>query len=130
MTEKREHPCFDDGGTLDWYTDWSEATGAARREGKLVFVELGRELCGQCRSLVQAVIPRPDVASLLQRGFVALAADADDPQPEVHDLIYELKNPTMLPFVILTDAEGRFLAGSAGAVDPAELVRMLEQAAR
>jgi len=77
---------------------------------------------------VQAVVPRPDVAPLLQEGFVALAASADEPEPEVHDLVLELKNAMMLPLVILADADGNFLSGSAGEVDPARLVTMLNAA--
>jgi hypothetical protein len=38
------HPHFDDKGTLDWYTSWDEALAAAQRDGKLVFIEMGREL--------------------------------------------------------------------------------------
>jgi len=41
---KRPHPHFDDRGTLDWHTRWSEASAAARAGDMLVFVELGREL--------------------------------------------------------------------------------------
>ncbi len=44
MTEKRPHPHFDDHGTLDWHTSWSEALARAKAEGKRVFVEFGREL--------------------------------------------------------------------------------------
>lgn len=77
---------------------------------------------------MQAVLPRPDIAPLLQERFVALSGDVDDPEPGVHDLIYELRNPTMLPFVILADADGKYVAGSSGAVDPARLKEMLEAA--
>jgi hypothetical protein len=38
------HPHFDDRGTLDWHEHWDDALAAARREGKLVFIEMGREL--------------------------------------------------------------------------------------
>jgi hypothetical protein len=77
---------------------------------------------------VQAVVPRPDVAPLLQAGFVALAADADEPEPEVHKLLFELRNATMLPIVILADAEGRFLGGASGALDAKKLGQLLERA--
>jgi len=77
---------------------------------------------------VQAIVPRPDVAPLLQAGFVALAADADLPEGEVQRLAYRLKNATMLPFVLVATPAGEFLAGSSGAVDPAALVALLEEA--
>ncbi len=71
-------------------------------------------------------MPRPDIAPLLQERFVALAADVDEPAPEVHRLMIALENATMLPFVALADAEGNFLDGSAGAVQPERLKTMLE----
>jgi hypothetical protein len=37
------HPHFNDGGTLHWYTKLSDAQAAAKKEGKVVFVEYGRE---------------------------------------------------------------------------------------
>ncbi|MHC4973233.1 MAG: hypothetical protein ACYTG3_12970 [Planctomycetota bacterium] len=40
----RPHPHFDDGGTIPWYTKLAEAKAAAKKQGKLVFIEYGREL--------------------------------------------------------------------------------------
>ena len=77
---------------------------------------------------MQAVIPRPDIAPLLQKRFVALAGDPDLPEPEVHRLLFKLKNSTMLPFVILATPEGQFVAGTSGAVEPKALRAMLEGA--
>jgi len=41
---KRKHPHFDDRGTLDWHVRYAEAQAEARREGKLLLIEIGREL--------------------------------------------------------------------------------------
>ena len=123
-----KHPHFDDKGTLDWHEDWEEALAAAQRDGKKVFIEMGRELCSNCRTLVQSIVPRPAVAELLKQGFVALASDADDPQQPVVELAMEhLSDAMMLPFVMFTDAEGRFLAGGHGAVDPQAFERTLRE---
>ena len=43
MSEKKRHPHFDDRDTLDWHTSFA-AAARAREEGKLLFVEIGREL--------------------------------------------------------------------------------------
>jgi hypothetical protein len=40
----RPHPHFDDRGTLDWNTRWSEALTRAQAEDKKIFIEFGREL--------------------------------------------------------------------------------------
>lgn len=74
---------------------------------------------------MQAVIPRPDVAPLLQEGWVALAGDADEPEPAVHKLLFQLRNASMLPIVILADAEGGFLGGASGGMDPERLKQLL-----
>jgi hypothetical protein len=79
---------------------------------------------------VQGVIPRPDVAPLLQQHFVALAADADDPEDEVIGLAQRLEDAYMLPFVLFADADGRFLGGSSGMVDPRRFAAQLEEIAR
>jgi hypothetical protein len=44
MTERIAHPHFDDQGTLDWHTSIADAQAQAKREGKLIFIEFGREL--------------------------------------------------------------------------------------
>ena len=44
MSDKRSHPHFNDRGTLDWHTSLSEAMDTARRDGKRIFIEFGREL--------------------------------------------------------------------------------------
>ena len=72
-------------------------------------------------------MPRADIAPLLREGFVALASDADDPEPEVLGLAYNLEDAMMLPFVMFTDADGNFLAGSSGFVEPAKFKATLEQ---
>jgi hypothetical protein len=37
------HPHFDDGGTLHWHTKLADAKAAAKRDGRLVLIEYGRE---------------------------------------------------------------------------------------
>jgi len=76
---------------------------------------------------VQAVLPRPDVAPLLQKSYVALAADVDLPESEVHRLLFKLRNASMLPIVIVADAQGNLLEGLSGVSDPARIRALLEK---
>ena len=41
--KKGAHPHFNDGGTMQWFTKLADAQAAAKKEGKLVFIEYGRE---------------------------------------------------------------------------------------
>jgi hypothetical protein len=74
---------------------------------------------------VEALVPRPDVASVLQEGFVALAADCDDPEEEVVDLAKHIEDAYMLPFVMVADAQGQFLGGTSGMQTPEGLLALL-----
>ena len=66
---------------------------------------------------MQGVIPQADVASLLQQHYVALASDIDAPEAELIDIAAtNMPDAMMLPFVLVLDADGQFLAGSHGAV--------------
>jgi thioredoxin-related protein len=126
-TTKRKHPHFDDRGTLDWYTSFAEAQAAAQSDGRRLFIEIGRQLCSGCSTLVQAVIPRPDIAPLLRQHYVALAGDADLPEAEVHRLMFKLRTVSMLPVVLIADANGQFLEGLSGVYDPPRIKALLEK---
>ncbi len=75
---------------------------------------------------MQGVVPHPEIAPLLRAGFVALAADCDDPEDDVVELAGRLEDAYMLPFVIFTDEEGSFLCGFSGAVDARRFKAQLE----
>lgn len=123
------HPHFDDGGAHTWETEFEAAIARARAERKLVFIEMGREQCSQCRALVQNVLTRPEIQELVRERYVVLASDCDEPEDEVFDLAHKLEDAMMLPFVLIVDAQGQFIEGSSGAQDPATLKRTLERLA-
>tara|TARA_R110002072_G_scaffold58824_11_gene149550 strand:- start:7550 stop:7954 length:405 start_codon:yes stop_codon:yes gene_type:complete len=127
MTTTTPHPHFDDRGTLSWHTTMAQAKEEAARDGKLIFIELGRKLCSQCRALVETTVPRPDVGPKLQEGWVALAADADECEDEVVALAQKLEDAMMLPFVLFTDADGTFLDGYAGVSSAPKLIEILDR---
>ena len=74
---------------------------------------------------MEGVVPRPDVAPLLQEKFVALASDADAAEDGVVRLAMKLEGAMMLPFVIFADADGGFLDGYSGVVTPPYLIKTL-----
>ena len=76
---------------------------------------------------MEGVIPRPDVAPMLQNGFIALAADADADDPDILQVAMQVPDAMMLPFVIITDADGTYLDGYSGVVTPPYLKKTLEK---
>ena len=65
--------------------------------------------------------------ALVVDNFVALASDADAPERPVIELVAEhLADGMMLPFVLFTDSDGKWLAGSHGPVHPDRFRETLE----
>lgn len=123
----QSHPHFDDGGTLDWHTKYADALAAAKADDKIVFIEMGRELCSNCRTLVQSIVPMPNVARVLKEHYVAYASDADAPEQPVIDLAMDnMADAMMLPFVMFVDGDGNYLGGSHGAVAPDRFQQQIE----
>jgi hypothetical protein len=78
---------------------------------------------------VQSVVPRPDVAPLLQQHFVALASDADDTEDEVMQHADHLEDAYMLPFVLFVGPDGKFVEGYSGATNPISFAARLARIA-
>jgi len=73
-------------------------------------------------------MPQPEIAELLQEHFVGLASDCDAPESEVADLVAtHLADGMTLPFVLITDANGAFLTGWHGPVNPNTLKKTLSE---
>jgi hypothetical protein len=125
------HPHFDDGGTLHWYTKLADAQAAAKREGKLVFIEYGRQVCGNCRALAESVLPAADVKARLAALAVGLAADCDAPENAVEQLMRaNLSGASALPFVAFVTHDGRWVTGYAGYKDTAGFLKVLDTTER
>lgn len=109
------HPHFNDRGAVRWHTRLSDALEEAKREGKLVFIEYGRYACGNCRALVEGIIPQESIAALLNEKFVCLASDCDHAEPEVRAIgARHMAYARALPFCLYLDSDGGFLHGSQG----------------
>ena len=123
------HPDFDDQGVVSWHTDFDTALAEAKKTGKGLFIESGRYACGNCRRLVESVIPRPEVHAYLNEHFVSLADDCDEMAPQVLALGQKhMPAARMLPFIMVTDADGNWLGGSSGAVSAESLLELLRSA--
>jgi hypothetical protein len=123
------HPYFDDGGTLAWYRSYDEAKAAAAAQGKVIFVEYGRRICGSCRALCSTVLPDPRVKGRLSRTAVGLAADCDRPDPRIRDLFQRYQpRARMLPLAAFLTADGRYITGFSGHCDATGFLAHLARA--
>ena len=67
--------------------------------------------------------------ALLEASFICVADDADNMTPALRALgVTHLANARMLPFLLVTDAEGNWLAGASGGTTPGAFMRLLQSA--
>ncbi len=58
---------------------------------------------------------------------MAVASDCDEPEPEVIEIAQQLEDAMMLPFVLFTDANGKYIDGYSGVVTPPYLIKKLTE---
>lgn len=125
------HPYFHDGGALTWFTHYADACRAAAQDGKLVFIEYGRQRCTNCRRLASEVLAERGVRARIGRIAIGLAAECDQPERAVSQILYaNLRNPRVLPFVGFVTPEGRWVTGFCGGIHVAGFQAHLARAER
>jgi thioredoxin-related protein len=123
------HPHFDDHGAVRWHLDYAKAVAEARATGKRILIESGRTACAGCRALVEEIIPRPEIRDLLNVHFICMADDCDRMDAAVRALaLSHLPRARTLPFILLVDANGRWLGGSSGKTTAEAFLELLRAA--
>ena len=90
-------------GNADWAKDLAEARRRAAAEKKLVFYELSREGCGDCRRMDALFYPAFDFEALLV-GMVPVRIDLDSPDGRVLAERYTIQQA---PSILITNPDGR-----------------------
>jgi uncharacterized protein YyaL (SSP411 family) len=70
---------------VDWYPWGEEAFAKARREDRPIFLSVGYATCHWCHVMEHESFENPDIAALLNEGFVAIKVDREE-RPDVDRL--------------------------------------------
>ncbi len=93
-------------------TNLEAALAKAKTENKLLFVQYGREACGNCQAL-KAMIQKKQV-KLADDEFIYADVNCDDPGTrQAFGSRFKVEGST-LPFVVIADPGGTQLAGRTG----------------
>ena len=104
------------------WRDWSdEAFATARREHRLVLLDLGAVWCHWCHVMDETTYRDPAVVALLTKRFVAIRVDQDS-RPDLSNRYEDYGWPATIIF----DASGRELVKFAGYVPPARMASLLD----
>ncbi len=110
------HPLYRNGGNINWVNGLDAAQAQARRQGKLVLVELSQPRCGACRLLVEDVLRDSSLSSRTRAIAVGTHIDGRRQYTDrrvVRMFQSNLSNRSFLPWVGFTTADGSWISGFA-----------------
>jgi thioredoxin-related protein len=109
-------------------TDFRKTLSAAAKEQKLAFILLGRPTCGNCNA-TKAMIKDAKIA-VTTTDYVMGDLNVDDAKTNAEFMKkYGKENfGNTLPFVVVTDAQGKLLASSGGYKDAGKWNALLAEA--
>ena len=106
--------------------DLTAAMRKAKAEGKMLFVQSGRENCGNCQAL-KGLISQGKL-SLPESQFVYADVDWDDEKDgELFEAKFKVRG-NMLPFVVIAAADGTQLAARSGYGTQKDFEKLLAEA--
>jgi thiol:disulfide interchange protein len=126
-------PMLATGGiTPEWrLNDYDGALSAARKSGKLVFVDFTGYTCTNCRWMEANIFNRPDVSA--QLGQFVLTRLYTDGEGDIYERQQAFQEKTFgtvaLPLYAIVDADGKVRGTFTGLTrDPAEFIAFLRRA--
>ena len=93
-------------------TDLKDALKQAKADQKLLFIQYGREACGNCQALKQYIASKQ--LKLPTNEYVYADLNCDDRATSQEFFKHFEVDGKMLPFVVVADPEGRLLASRTG----------------
>lgn len=112
--------------TAEPLTDLNSALEKAKAEGKMLFIQYGRDRCGNCQALKALIAQRK--VKLLDSEFVYVDLDCD--AEETKKLFYRRYKVEgrMLPWVVIADSEGNQIMARSGYGTAEEFNMMIKEA--
>ena len=100
-------------------SDWNAALNKAKKENKLVFLDISASWCGPCKLLKRNTFTDPAVAEFFNTNFVNVAIDGEiGVGPELANT-YQIQG---YPTLIVADATGKSLLYTVGYIEPNDLL--------
>jgi thioredoxin-related protein len=112
--------------SLSVETDLSKAFDRAKAENKMLFIQFGREACGNCQNLKTLV--KGNKLDLNSKEFIYADLNCDDSKTE--QLFYSKfrGSGSTLPFVVIADSSGKQLSFRTGYGNAEEYNKFIKEA--
>ncbi|AZV46979.1 hypothetical protein C3L23_06750 [Nautilia sp. PV-1] len=109
---------------LNWYSDYQKAFNVAKKEHKLVMVDISKHDCPPCDFMKQNVMSGKEVKDILLKNFVLVDyyADTDNIPEKFRKHFFNFT-----PAIQFYTADGKFIRGVYGATSYENFLSVLKQ---
>jgi thioredoxin 1 len=106
---------------------WQQVLEQAKKENKLVFLDLYASWCGPCKVLKSRTFPNADVGHFFNTNFINYAVDAEK---GIGVELAKKFNITGYPTLLFVDGSGKLVAKTIGYHTPEQLLDVGKQVIR
>ena len=108
-------------GVLFFDSSFDEAVSEAKKQNKMLFIDVYADWCEPCKILSEKVFPLEEVGSYFRSKFVCYKMNADSQENKEFIKKYEIKG---LPTLLFMDAFGNIVKQHTGLANPYYLIRI------
>jgi thioredoxin-related protein len=113
---------IDEGKGITFYSGtWAETLTKAKKENKMVFIDIYASWCGPCKRLKSTTFPNASVGEYYNSNFVNFAIDAERGEGIT---LTEKYGITGYPTLLFVDGNGNLIAKTVGYHNPGEFLEL------
>jgi thioredoxin-related protein len=110
--------------TVNWQADFDKAVASAKKDGKLVVVDVYTDWCGWCKKLDKDVYADPKVIQKLAKDFVAVKINPEK-TARAADLARQF-GTRAYPHIVFVNGDGKKIGEIGGYVPADEFLKRLD----
>lgn len=103
---------------------WKETLEQAKKEHKVIFVDLYAVWCAPCKAMAKKVFTEPKVGDFYNKSFINIKLDGEKEGAK----LYEKYNVQSYPTYLFIDGDGKLVHKIEGAVTAAQFIEEGEKA--
>jgi len=100
---------------------WNEALALAKKENKLIFLDISASWCGPCKMLKANTFPNAEVGSLYNSRFINVALDGEKGEGIALARNYQV---TAYPTLLFINGDGKVVKKTMGYHNPKEFLEL------
>jgi thioredoxin-related protein len=112
-------------GQLTWQTSLAQGQALAKQEHKYVLADVYTDWCGWCKRLDRDVFPDSKVVSYLQKDFICVKVNAEDPAEGKG--VADAHQVTGYPCALVFSPEGKLIGRVEGYEAPKKYISILKK---